>query len=92
MKPEGLLAFQEVLDKPHLIYDNRSDGDPEIPEDLNDALKRNSKAFENFMNFTPSTRRIYIDWLNSAKRPDTREKRIKRIVELSENNKRPGMM
>jgi uncharacterized protein YdeI (YjbR/CyaY-like superfamily) len=92
MQPEGMLAFQEVLEKPYLIYDNRSDGDPEIPEDLIDALKGNSKAFEHFMNFTPSTRRIYSEWLKSARRSETREKRIKKIVELAEKNKRPGMM
>jgi uncharacterized protein YdeI (YjbR/CyaY-like superfamily) len=92
MEPEGMLAFQEVLDKPHLIYDNRSDGDPEIPEDLNDALRGNNMAKKNFMNFSQSAQRIYVEWLKNAKRSETREKRIKKIVELSEKNKRPGMM
>jgi uncharacterized protein YdeI (YjbR/CyaY-like superfamily) len=34
---------------------------------------------------------MFIDWLNSAKRPETRSKRINKIIELSEKNIKPGM-
>jgi len=34
---------------------------------------------------------MYIDWLNSAKKTETRIRRINRIVELSEKNIKPGM-
>jgi uncharacterized protein YdeI (YjbR/CyaY-like superfamily) len=92
MEPAGLNAFREALEKPELIYDNKADGDPEIPGDLITALRRSNKAFDNFMNFSQSSRRIYIEWLNSAKKAETRPGRIEKIIELSEKNIRPGIM
>jgi uncharacterized protein YdeI (YjbR/CyaY-like superfamily) len=91
MQPPGLLAFREVLDKPELVYDNRTDGNPAMPDDLQSALQANVKALENFTCFSESVRRIYIDWLNTAKRPETRERRIVKIVGLAEKNIRPGI-
>ena len=92
MKEEGLKAFRELLDKPHLAYDNISDGDPVIPGDLMEGLRSNIKALSNFNNFPASARRIYIEWLNSSKRQETRDRRIDKIVDRSEKNIKPGMM
>ncbi|OFY63516.1 MAG: hypothetical protein A2Y71_12210 [Bacteroidetes bacterium RBG_13_42_15] len=91
MKPAGLKAYKEALEKPKLIYDDRRDGNPSEPEDLMKALRKNEVALKNFSNFTQSSRRMYIDWLNSAKKPETRIRRIKKIIELSEKNIKPGM-
>ncbi len=91
MKPAGLQAFKESVEKPHLVYDNRKDGIPVIPDDLKFELKKNRTAFKNFNNFTQSSRRMYIDWLNSAKKPETRIRRISKIIDLSEKNIKPGM-
>jgi uncharacterized protein YdeI (YjbR/CyaY-like superfamily) len=92
MMPAGISAFKEALEKPKLIYDNKDSGEPVMPEDLSDALNKNSKAHVNFMNFSQSTRRIYIYWLGNAKKEETRLRRIERIVNLSEQNRKPGMM
>jgi uncharacterized protein YdeI (YjbR/CyaY-like superfamily) len=92
MKPAGLEAFKHSIEKPHLIYDNRTDGNPVFPDDLMIAFGSNKTAFNNFMEFTQSSQRIYIDWLNSAKRQETRLRRIEKIVGLAEKNIRPGMM
>jgi uncharacterized protein YdeI (YjbR/CyaY-like superfamily) len=92
MKPAGLKAFSETVEKPHLVYDNRADGDPVVPDDLVNELRKNKDAFKNFMKFTQSTRRIYVEWLNSAKKQETRIRRIDKIVGLAEKNIRPGIM
>jgi uncharacterized protein YdeI (YjbR/CyaY-like superfamily) len=92
MEPAGLKAFNEAVERPGLIYENRSDGDPRIPDDLMDAFMNNGKAYENFKKFPPSSRRMYIEWLNSAKKSETRPRRIEKIVGLSEKNLKPGMM
>jgi uncharacterized protein YdeI (YjbR/CyaY-like superfamily) len=63
-----------------------------IPSDLKKALSANKKALENFSNFAPSYRRLYIGWISAAKRPETRDKRIKQTVKWSAENKKPGMM
>jgi uncharacterized protein YdeI (YjbR/CyaY-like superfamily) len=92
MKPAGLEAFKKALDKPELFYDNRSDGDPVIPDDLMSAFSNNSLAYNNFLKFPPSSQRMYIYWLNSAKKPETRPRRIAKIVSRAEKNIGPGMM
>jgi uncharacterized protein YdeI (YjbR/CyaY-like superfamily) len=92
IRPAGLKAYKEALENPALVYDDRRDGHPSPPEDLIKALKKNKKAFENFHKFTQSAQRLYIDWLNSAKRSETRIGRIQRIVERAEKNMKPGMM
>jgi uncharacterized protein YdeI (YjbR/CyaY-like superfamily) len=63
-----------------------------IPPDLKKALSANKKALENFNDFAPSYRRLYSRWITAAKRPETREKRIKQTVNWSAENKKPGMM
>jgi uncharacterized protein YdeI (YjbR/CyaY-like superfamily) len=92
MEPAGLKVFKEALEKPELIYDNKTTGEPVVPEDLMKAFYDNETAFGNFLNFPQSARRIYIEWLNSAKKAETRSRRIEKIVELIEKNVRPGMM
>lgn len=91
MEPAGLLAFREVHERPELVYDNRTSGEPQIPDDLLQGLTENTVALDNFRNFTQSARRMYIEWLNSARREDTRVRRIARIVELAAKNIRPGI-
>ena len=92
MRPEGLKAFQKVVEKPELIYENRADGDPVIPEDLKNSLSSNRLAYSNFLKFSSSSRRMYIDWLNSAKKAETRPGRIEKIIGFAEKNLRPGMI
>lgn len=88
----GLDAYQVLLSKPELAYNNRSSGDPVIPEDLLAQLSVDETALSNFNNFPPSARRLYIDWLNSAKKAGTRPGRIAKIVGFAKLNKKPGMM
>jgi uncharacterized protein YdeI (YjbR/CyaY-like superfamily) len=50
------------------------------PPDFNSALGKNKKAAAAFAAFSPSCRREYIEWIVSAKRPETREQRIATAV------------
>ncbi len=63
-----------------------------VPPDLKEALAANQKAQENFDNFAPGYRKLYIRWILAAKRPETRTKRIKQTVKWSSQNKKPGML
>jgi uncharacterized protein YdeI (YjbR/CyaY-like superfamily) len=92
VKKAGLDAYKEIFKKPELVYDNRTSGDVKIPEDLLSALKGDESALSNFMNFSPSARKLYIGWLNSAKKAETRPGRILKIVDSARQNKRPGMI
>jgi len=90
MAPAGLLEYEKAIRKPSLIYNTKKDENLIVPDDLLIALKNNETAYTNFINFPPSSRRLYVFWLNDAKREETRKGRIIKIVEKSEKNIRTG--
>ena len=57
-----------------------------IPPDLGEALAAGDKAEENFMAFRPSSKRIILEWILNARRPETRRRRIEETVGLAEQN------
>ncbi len=57
-----------------------------IPKDLQDAFDKNVRAFGNYQNFARGYRKSYLSWLNSAKREETKQKRIAEIIKLCERN------
>jgi uncharacterized protein YdeI (YjbR/CyaY-like superfamily) len=59
-----------------------------VPGDLRDLLDRNDAARVNFQNFPPSSKRLILEWIATAKRPETRRRRIDRTVELAAVNLR----
>ncbi len=62
----------------------------EMPKELEMGLKASRKAWDNFQKFPPSYRKVFFWWVNSAKRQETRERRIREIVERAIQNKRLG--
>jgi len=63
---------------------------PAIPDDLQKTLQASPTALINFQAFPNSTKLIYIHWIQSAKRPETRAKRIKQVVERAAKNIKPS--
>jgi uncharacterized protein YdeI (YjbR/CyaY-like superfamily) len=63
---------------------------PELPDDLQAELQASSKAQSNFKAFSNSTKLIYIHWIQSAKKSETRAKRIKQVVERATKNIKPS--
>lgn len=59
-----------------------------IPEDLQKLFDKNKKAYNNFMAFSSSSKRIILEWILNAKRPETRQKRLEQTVALAEENKK----
>lgn len=53
-----------------------------VPDDLVQALEEND-AWIGFDDWPASQKKQYLYWLESAKRPETREKRIQAIVDLA---------
>ncbi|TAE59940.1 MAG: hypothetical protein EAZ89_02010 [Bacteroidetes bacterium] len=60
--------------------------DAVIPPDLKAAFDQNPTAWAYFDAFPRSAKRGILEWLLNAKRPETREKRIREIVEKAEQN------
>ncbi len=61
-----------------------------IPKDLEKALNENESAWKNFKNFSNSTKFQYIYWVESAKRDETRRKRIINVVKKAAENIKPS--
>tara|TARA_R110002167_G_scaffold167170_9_gene364332 strand:- start:1177 stop:1752 length:576 start_codon:yes stop_codon:yes gene_type:complete len=57
-----------------------------VPADLQKAFSADTKAFENYLNFTKGQRKSYLYWLNQAKREETRQKRISGIIRCCREN------
>ncbi|WP_298239385.1 YdeI/OmpD-associated family protein [uncultured Algibacter sp.] len=57
-----------------------------IPNDLQKAFDKNQSAFKNYQNFSKGYRKGYLSWLHSAKREETRNKRISEIIKLCKAN------
>jgi uncharacterized protein YdeI (YjbR/CyaY-like superfamily) len=49
------------------------------------------KAWGNLMNLAPGYRKQYVAWLVTAKRPETRARRLKEAIQLLKENKKLGM-
>jgi uncharacterized protein YdeI (YjbR/CyaY-like superfamily) len=60
----------------------------EMPPDLEQALAANEKAKENFTAFPRSVKRGILEWIASAKKPETRAKRIEEAARLAAENTR----
>ena len=52
-----------------------------VPPDLERALARNAGARAAFESFSPSHRREYVEWIQEAKREETRRKRLATAIE-----------
>lgn len=57
-----------------------------IPEDLEALFAKNKKSRKNFGMFPPSSKRLILEWIANAKKPETRAKRITETVELAAQN------
>lgn len=57
-----------------------------IPEDLQKLFNKNKTAQKHFKAFSNSVKRMILEWILSAKRPETRAKRIEETVHLASKN------
>lgn len=57
-----------------------------VPDDLERALAKNERAAENFTAFNNSAKKVILLWIKSAKRGETRAKRVGETVRLAAYN------
>lgn len=61
-----------------------------LPDDLHRALIADTQVHELWQSITPLAKNEFICWVESAKKPETRAKRIRRTCEeLLEGKRRP---
>jgi len=93
MTKAGLLKIDQA--KQNRSWDTLTNSDQHannntLPADLEKALKKNKKAFENFNAFTHSYRKRVFFWIDSAKKEETRKARIEHAILMAAANKKPG--
>ena len=54
----------------------------DTPDDLDAALNAHPDAAAAYRKLPPSHRSEYLEWINEAKRPDTRQRRIEKTVRM----------
>jgi len=64
---------------------------PELPDYIASAFRKNSSAWKNFQGLAPSQRRNFVVWIHTAKRTQTREKRIRESIQLLAAGKKLGL-
>ncbi|WP_370967592.1 YdeI family protein [Amycolatopsis sp. cg9] len=65
-----------------------------VPPELSQAFEGEAVARRCFEGFPPSSRRLILEWIAKAKRPETRDRRIAETVALARQNRRaahPGV-
>jgi uncharacterized protein YdeI (YjbR/CyaY-like superfamily) len=91
LKESGQLAPAGLAAAP---TDNRYAAKPKIPElpaYVARALKANPAAWRFFQQLAPTYRRQFVVWIHIAKRPETREKRIRESIALLAAGKKLGL-
>jgi uncharacterized protein YdeI (YjbR/CyaY-like superfamily) len=64
----------------------------EIPKWLEEGIRANQKAWETFEHLAPTYKRHYVGWITSAKREETRQRRLERaLAHLERGEKLPLM-
>lgn len=92
LKARGLLA-EPGLERPPT---GRSGDAPRpsasaIPPYIEKQFKGNARAWDYFQQLAPSYRRAYIGWIDSAKREETKQRRLGEAIRLAAAGKKLGM-
>ena len=59
-----------------------------VPKDFADALEKSPKARKTFANYAFTHRKEYVNWIEEAKQPETRQRRIDQAVRMIEANEK----
>ena len=88
MRPAGLAAFEGRRDDRTGVYSFERKEDAELTPEQEERFKANPEAWEFFGSQAPSYKRTAIHLVVSAKRPETRERRLSRLIEDSAAGRR----
>jgi uncharacterized protein YdeI (YjbR/CyaY-like superfamily) len=64
---------------------------PELPRYIASAIKADAAAWRFFRELSPRNRRDFVVWIHTAKRADTRERRMRESLALLAAGKKLGL-
>lgn len=82
MQPAGLKAFEARKEGKSGIYSHEQ-GEVELPEPFQELLRANTTAWEFFQQQAGSYRKAAIWWITSAKKEETKRKRLDSLIAYS---------
>ena len=80
MTPAGERAFEEIKGRSAYAYEKAT---AELSPAETKRFRANKAAWEDFEKRPPSYRKTVLHWVTSAKRPETRERRLATLIEDS---------
>ncbi len=91
MRPTGLRAFEQRREDKSAIYAYENAVRAFDPADEK-TFRANRKAWQFFNTQAPSYRRVCIYWVTSAKKEETRARRLATLINDSANGQRVGVV
>ncbi|HYN06195.1 MAG TPA: YdeI/OmpD-associated family protein [Vicinamibacterales bacterium] len=64
---------------------------PRLPVYIGNALKTSSRAWQFFRELAPTYRRDFVVWIHTAKRPKTRDRRLRESIRLLAAGRKLGL-
>jgi len=91
MTEAGMALINQAKDRGTWQKSPQLKRDFTIPRYVETALESNEKALKNFNKLAKSYKKQYIGWVDSAKREETRKRRLAEVINALEKNKELGM-
>jgi uncharacterized protein YdeI (YjbR/CyaY-like superfamily) len=85
MRPAGRKAFEARTEARSGVYSFEQDEDPALTDEFEARLRANTEAWAYWDARPPWYRRAAAHWVMSAKREETRERRLAQLIEDSAN-------
>ena len=91
LKAAGLLAAPGLAAAPTANSYAPRPSIPQLPAYIANAFKTNRAAWQHFQALAPTYRRDFVVWIHTAKRPETRDRRIRESIRLLSAGKKLGL-
>lgn len=62
-----------------------------VPAYIERAVRRDANAWRFFESLAPSYRRMYVAWIDSAKRDETKQRRLQQAITMLKTGRKPGL-
>ncbi|MBD0283040.1 MAG: YdeI/OmpD-associated family protein [Thermoleophilaceae bacterium] len=87
MRPAGLRAYEQRREEKTGIYSYEQREAAELPAEYEERLRANAAAWQYWSARPPSYRKAATWWIVSAKREETRDRRLAQLLEHSEKGR-----
>lgn len=91
MTEAGMAKIREAQNKGEWFKTEPVRKELAFPPDLHKQLEANKKALDNFNRLANGYKRLFVGWVTSARKEETRQRRLMEAIRLLEQNKKLGM-